>query len=120
MVSIPEFRTIALSFKGAVELPHFDLISFRVNKKIFATLSEKHERAMLKLPLVEQSVFCQSDPNLIYAVPGSWGKQGCTYFELKKIRKAMLKDALTIAYSNLAAKADAKKSKTKKVSGKDR
>ena len=60
---------------------------------------------MLKLPLVEQSVFCAFHTEIIYPVPGGWGKKGATYFELKKLKKQMLKDALTIAYCNVAPKA---------------
>ncbi len=41
MVTVGTFRQMALSHQGAVELPHFDRISFRLNKKIFATLDEK-------------------------------------------------------------------------------
>jgi predicted DNA-binding protein (MmcQ/YjbR family) len=95
---------MALSFPEAVELPHFDLASFRVRKKIFATLSEDKQRAMLKLSPVDQSVFCSFDNELIYPVPGSWGKSGATYFELRKIKKEMLKDALTQAYHFVAPK----------------
>jgi hypothetical protein len=105
MVSIEAFRKFALSFPATVELPHFDLTSFRIRKKIFATLSAEKQRAMLKLSLVDQSVFCSFDKETIYAVPGAWGKTGATYFELKKIKKGMLKDALTQAYYNVAPKA---------------
>jgi hypothetical protein len=104
MVTIETFRKIALSFPETVELPHFDLASFRVKKKIFATLSSEKQRAMLKLSLTDQSVFCAFDKNIIYPVPGAWGKKGCTYFELSKIKKEMLKDALKQAYCNLAPK----------------
>src|SRR4051812_38501083 len=112
MVRIETFTTLALSFPETVELPHFDLISFRVKKKIFATLSEEKQRAMLKLSLVDQSVFCSFDKEIIYPVPGGWGKKGCTYFELKKIKKEMLKDALTQAYCNVAPKALIEKMRT--------
>ncbi|HTM93648.1 MAG TPA: MmcQ/YjbR family DNA-binding protein [Flavisolibacter sp.] len=104
MVTIETFKTLALSFPETVELPHFDLTSFRVKKKIFATLSEEKQRAMLKLSLLDQSVFCSFDKTVIYPVPGAWGKKGCTYFELKKIKKQMLNDALTQAYSAVAPK----------------
>jgi hypothetical protein len=105
MVTIETFKTLALSFPETVELPHFDLTSFRVKKKIFATLSEEKQRAMLKLSLPDQSVFCSFDKTVIYPVPGAWGKKGCTYFELKKIKKEMLNDALTQAYFTVAPKA---------------
>jgi hypothetical protein len=105
MVKVEAFRTLALSFPEVVELPHFHLISFRINKKIFTTLSEKDQRAMVQLSLIDQSVFCAFDPSIIYPVPGAWGKKGATYFELTKIKKAMLKDALSLAYCRVAPKA---------------
>lgn len=104
MVTVETFRKLALSFPESFELPHFDLASFRVNKKIFATLLVEKQRAMLKLSTVDQSVFCAFDKSIIYPVPGSWGKKGCTYFELSKIKKGMIKDALLQAYCNVAPK----------------
>jgi predicted DNA-binding protein (MmcQ/YjbR family) len=44
MLSIKKFRQIALSFPGTEELPHFEKTSFRVKKKIFATLDEMHQK----------------------------------------------------------------------------
>ena len=104
MVNINTFRQMALSFPETVELPHFDRASFRVNKKIFCTLLEKDALAMVKLSLVDQSVFCAFDKTVIYPVPGGWGKQGATYIDLKKVKKAMLKDAMTVAYCTIAPK----------------
>lgn len=101
MISNAVFRQMALSFPGAIELPHFDRASFRVNKKIFANLLEKDHLAMLKLPLVEQSVFCAFDKTIIYPVPGGWGTKGATYIELRKVKKGMLKDAMTVAVNNI-------------------
>lgn len=46
MVSIETFRKLALSFENAIEEPHFEKTSFRVNKKIFATFDEKNNRAV--------------------------------------------------------------------------
>ena len=108
MVSIDTFRQMAISFPDAVESPHFDRASFRVNKKIFATLLEKDSLAMVKLSPLDQSVFCVFDKTIIYPVPGGWGIKGATYINLKKIKKAMLKDALTVAYSMVAGKKRAK------------
>lgn len=58
MVSADTVRQLALAFDEAVELPHFDRDSFRVNKKIFATLVERDNIAVLMLSPVDQSVFC--------------------------------------------------------------
>jgi|SRR5215204_2513316 len=102
MVSIKTFRDLALSFEGTEELPHFEKTSFRIRNKIFATLSAKEAKAVLKLSLIDQSVFCAFDRTVIYPVPGGWGKKGYTCFELKKIRKQMLFDALHSAWLELA------------------
>lgn len=104
MVSIADFRQLALSFPDTAEAPHFEKTSFRVKKKIFATLSVEKNLACLKLSLIDQSVFCAFDKTIIYPVPNKWGKQGWTLVELKKVRKSMLKDALTTAYHETVKK----------------
>ncbi len=53
---------------------------------------------MVKLSPVDQSSFCAFDPKVVYPVPGSWGRRGATYIDLKKVRRTTLKDALTTAY----------------------
>ncbi|MCW3087473.1 MAG: hypothetical protein JWQ78_859 [Sediminibacterium sp.] len=112
MVSIDTFRKMALAFPDTDEHPHFHLQSFRVKKKIFATLWQKENRAMLKLSLVDQSVFCAYDTTVFYPVPGGWGKKGATFVDLKKVRKDMLTDALTTAYENTGVNKAKKGKKT--------
>ncbi len=109
MVNAETFRQMALSFPEAEEQPHFEKASFRVKKKIFATLHEKDKRAVIKLSLIDQSVFCAFDKNIIYPVLGEWGEHGWTMIELSKIKKQMLHDALTVAYCTVAPKALAAK-----------
>lgn len=104
MVSVFEFRAMALSLPGTEELPHFHLTSFRIKKKIFATLGEKENRAMLKLSIIDQSVFCSYDETIFFPVPGTWGKQGATFVNLTKVRKAMFKDALQCAWQLITEK----------------
>ncbi len=104
MVDIETFKKMTLSFDEAVEQAHFEKQSFRVNKKIFATLDEKNRRVVLKLSEIDQSVFCSFNKFVIFPMDGSWGKQGWTIVELEKIREDMLKDALTCAYCNIAPK----------------
>jgi len=104
MVTPKEVQTFALAFEEATQEPHFEKQSFRVKKKIFATLDLKKNRAVLKLSPVDQSVFSDYDATVIYPIPGSWGKQGWTIVELKKVRKDIFKDALTMAYCTVAPK----------------
>ncbi|MBC7947744.1 MAG: MmcQ/YjbR family DNA-binding protein [Chitinophagaceae bacterium] len=102
MVDIDSFRQIALSFPDVVELPDFEKTSFRTKGKIFATLTVDKHLACLKLSPLDQSVFCAYDKSIIYPVPNKWGIQGWTLVELKKIRKTMLKDAISVAYNEAA------------------
>ena len=109
MPTTHSFRKLALAFEATVEQPHFEKTSFRVNKKIFATMDEKNGRIVVKLSAVEQSVFCAFDKTVIYPVPGSWGTQGWTMIALQQIKTAMLKDILTVSYCNVAPKRLAEK-----------
>ena len=104
MISIASFRKFALSFAEATEQPHWENPSFRVRKKIFATLREKESRAVVKLNAVDQNVFCAFDKNVIYPVPGGWGKQGWTFIELKKVKATLCRDAVTTSYCAVAPK----------------
>ena len=102
MVSIATARQSALSLPEVEEKSHFDTPDFRINKKIFASLHEGKNLMMVKLSLVDQSVFCAYDADIIFPVPGGWGKKGATFINLKKVRKAMLLDALSTAWKTAA------------------
>lgn len=99
-----EFATMALSFPGTEENPHFDRRAFKITgKRIFATLHEKTGTANLKLSPVDQSVFCLFDKQSVYAIPNKWGVQGWTTFELKAIPRQLMLDALDTAYKEVLA-----------------
>jgi predicted DNA-binding protein (MmcQ/YjbR family) len=105
MTTTQTLRKLALAFDEAEELPHFEKASFRVKKKIFATLNEKQQRATLKLSESDQSIFSlYGDKTSVYPVPNKWGKQGWTQFLLDKVDEEFLKDALTAAYCEVAPK----------------
>jgi len=104
MVTLQEVETWALALPEAEQQPHFEKTSFRVRKKIFATLDTAGKKVVVKLSAVDQSVFSKYDPSIIYPVPGGWGKQGWTAIELGKVRKTMFKDALYTSYVNVAPK----------------
>jgi predicted DNA-binding protein (MmcQ/YjbR family) len=111
MVSLATAREIALSFPETDEHPHFERKSFRVRKKIFATLHEPEKRVVVKLSLLDQSVFCAFDQKVIYPLPGGWGRKGWTMIGLARIRKSLFKDALTVAYCTVAPRKLAEKFK---------
>lgn len=104
-MSNQEFATMALSFPGTAENPHFDRRAFKViGKRIFATLHEASRTANLKLSPVDQSVFCLYDKKSVYAIPNKWGVQGWTTFELKGVPKELMLDALNTAYNEVVTK----------------
>jgi hypothetical protein len=109
MLTTNQVREIALGFEEAVELPHFERASFRIRKKIFATMDEKAGIAVLMFTPVEQAVFTGFDKAAIYPVSGGWGAKGATVFELDKIKRDLFEDALSVAYCLKAPRALAAK-----------
>ena len=87
--AIETFRKLAMALKDVEKLPHFEKTSFRINKKIFATLDVKENRACLMFDPIQQSVFSAYDNSIIYPVPNKWGQKGATYVELKKVKKSV-------------------------------
>lgn len=104
MASIELFRSICMGFSHVEEMPHFEKTSFRVKKKIFATLDSNNEKATLKLSLQDQDLFGLIGKSIIYPVPNKWGKQGWTIVELNKINEELLKDLLSTSYLGLLSK----------------
>jgi hypothetical protein len=104
MVDIKTARQIAMALPGTDEHDHFGRPSFRVNNRIFSTLWLPENRMMVKLPLIEQSVFNSFDTSVFYPVPNKWGLQGATLVELSKVRRDMLEDALSIAWQAIVSK----------------
>jgi len=58
---------------------------------------------MVKLSAIDQSVFCAYNKEVIFPVPGGWGKNGATFIDLKKVKKSMLIDAITTAWKTTAS-----------------
>ena len=109
MIEIEKIRTMALAFEEAVEQSHFEKTSFRVKKKIFATLDTKKKTVVVKLTPADQSSFAAFDDSVIYPVPGAWGRKGWTIIEIDKVAEDMFEDALTTSYCTVAPKKLAEK-----------
>ena len=67
MVDIETARQMALSLPGTTEKDHFGIPSFRTKNRIFATLWLKHNRMMVKLSVIDQSVFHSFDPSVFFS-----------------------------------------------------
>lgn len=98
MITIDTVRQFVLSLPGTEEYDHFGKPAFRANKRTFSTFWLPEQRVMVKLSLIDQSVFCAFDAAVVYPVPNKWGLHGYTLFELSNVPQEMLEDALTTAW----------------------
>jgi hypothetical protein len=105
MISLETARQISLSLPDTEEYDHFGRPAFKIKgKRTFATLWPVEQRMMVKLSLIDQSVFNAFDPAIFYPVPNKWGLQGATFVELTKVRLDMLTDAITTAWQTASVK----------------
>ncbi|MCP9770029.1 MmcQ/YjbR family DNA-binding protein [Lacihabitans sp. LS3-19] len=104
MTSISDFRKLAMALPQAEEAPHFDKSSFRIKKKIFATINEKENRATLKFSPEEQGIFSKINPDSIFSVPNKWGKMGWTHLHYLDLSQEIIEGLLKAAYCSVAPK----------------
>jgi len=105
------FRRLALQLPGAIESSHMNHPDFRLNDRIFATLSAQEKGyGVLKLTIEQQQAFIAEMPTAFQPVQGGWGRMGMTFIDLKA-DKATIEGALTTAYNNVKAKQADKKIK---------
>lgn len=105
MITGETFAEMALSFAGTEQRPHFERNGFKVTgKRMFATYLEKDNTANIFLTPAEQTVFCQMDAQHVYPVPNKWGEKGATTFQLNKVSKEVVMEALISAYNEVMKK----------------
>jgi hypothetical protein len=104
------FRSLALQLPGAVESSHMNHPDFRLNGRIFATLSAQEKGyGVLKLTLEQQQSFITEQPHAFSSVQGGWGRMGMTFVHLHEADEALIAGALSTAYHNLQKKQAEKK-----------
>ena len=104
------FRRLALQFPGAVESSHMNHPDFRLNDRIFATLSAQEKGyGVLKLTPEQQQSFITEQPHAFSPVHGGWGRMGMTFVHLHEADEALIAGALSTAYHNLQKKQAEKK-----------
>lgn len=105
LVTVADFRRIALSLPEAVGSSHFGHADFRVGGKIFATLGlAKEGYGVLLLTPDEQAGMVEDAPEIFSPVPGGWGRQGSTRVLLAKVPPDVLEAALRAAWRRRAPK----------------
>ena len=108
------FRRLALQLPGAAESAHMGHPDFRLNNRIFATLSGQEKGCgVLKLTTDQQQAFIAEQPEIFSPVHGGWGRMGMTYIHLNQADESIMAGALKTAYQNLYTKQSRKKSPKK-------
>ena len=75
MVSLADFRRMALGMANAIEGAHMGHPDFRVNGRIFATLAYPRQGlGVVMLTPEQQELFVRSEPKTFTPVPGGWGR----------------------------------------------
>ena len=104
MITATDFEQMALSFMGVEQKPHFERTGFAVKgKRMFATYLAANNTANVFLTPQEQQVFCEMDNKHIYPVAKKWGEKGATTFELNKVPREYVLEALLSAYNAVLA-----------------
>jgi hypothetical protein len=104
MVTHDDIRRLALTLPEAYEADHHGMPSFRVGKKIFATLRTAEPRMMVKLDPEDQHNLSQGNPGVVEPVPGYWGRTGSTFVWFDRCDEAMVASLLKLAWSGVAPK----------------
>lgn len=71
--------------------------SYKFKGAVFLTINREQLRICLRLPAVEQSVFIDFAPGVIWKVPNQWGNYGWTLFSIEKLDWEVVQDAIVVA-----------------------
>jgi hypothetical protein len=98
-------RRLALALPEAHEAPHFERTSFRVGKKIFATMTADGREAMVKLASPDDvEGLLASQPSVFFSY-GTWTtRNGALGVRLAKVRPALMRELVTVAWRSIAPK----------------
>ena len=98
------FRKLALGLDGAVEGAHMGHPDFRVNGRIFATISPDRRKGMVKLTPDQQDAAVQNCAAMFEPASGAWGRQGCMMVIFDRADEEAVGEAMTLAWQNERAK----------------
>lgn len=94
------FRKLALGHEGAAEGRHMGHADFRVNGRIFATLTADERKGMVKLTPDQQKFLLREHAEFFEPANGAWGRQGCTMVLLDAADAETVGPAMTHAWQN--------------------
>ena len=102
------FRRLALALTDAVEGSHMGHPDFRVNGRVFASLTGDESRGMVVLTSDQQATCVGDHPSVFEPETGAWGRAGCTRVRLQSADEEVVGEVLTLAWRNGVAKRTAR------------
>ena len=93
-----DFREVLLSFEGVEEGAHMGHPDFRLQGRIFASLSGDAVRANVKLAPEEQAAFVEEAPRTFAPAAGAWGRDGWTTIQLPAAKESAVRGACVLAW----------------------
>ena len=103
MVTIEQFRDIALSLPGVEEGTSYGTLAFRVGKKFLVRLREDNESLALKIGFDLRDLLLAADPKVFFTTDHYRGYPTVLVY-LETIDAGRLRDVLTDAWRRLAPK----------------
>jgi hypothetical protein len=98
------FRKLALSLPEAHEAPHFERASFRVGKKIFATLTADGREAMVRvLPPERLFSLLSGRPDVFFDFGGWTVRHGSLGIRLAKVDAALMRELVVDSWARVAS-----------------
>jgi hypothetical protein len=98
-------RRLALALPGTHEEPHFERTSFRVGKKIFATMTSDGREAMVRVADPdERDALLTGEPGVFFSYGGWTERYGALGIRLAKVRLPRMRGLVVGAWRNIAPK----------------
>jgi uncharacterized protein YdeI (YjbR/CyaY-like superfamily) len=98
------FRALCLSMSESHEEPHFERVSFRVAKKIFATMTPDGEEAMVRATPDGALALIEGSPDVFFSYGGFTTRNGSLGVHLARASAPVLTELVTMAWRSVAPK----------------
>ena len=98
-------RKLALALPEATEAPHFERASFRVGKKIFATMTAAGDEAMVRVaPRPRLYALLKAQPDVFFSYGGWTERNGSLGVHLARVDAAQMRELVIASWRHVASK----------------
>ena len=97
-------QRLALALPGAHEEPHFERVSFRVGKKIFATMTPDGSEAMVRVDPDGVQALLSAHPDVFFSYGGWTVRNGSLGVRLARVDPSLMRELVTASWKHSAPK----------------